>query len=225
MPNTNSKLATWLGKRFQRLTDPQQSPATCFQSCSAHTTLGQPHNFGPSLESCRGTTFLQIFFFAAKLAVWGLADHGPSRPTLPHNGPLTFRWLFDVRPSRNPILQLTLLPCDGNSGRTLASEFVLLMLFQNEMQTKDEWTLATIGNWLQTEGARWTKHKARDTEQAPWLKPGNASGHWPQAAIGRRRGGARQVEHPAHGTDNGRLFGHWPLYGHRPHFEEMFELR
>ena len=84
------------------------------------------------------------------------------------------------------------------------------MLVQNEMLTTDEWTLATSGHWPQTEGARRIKHPSRETEQAPWLKPGNASGHWPQAVIGRGSGG-RQVEHPAHVTDKGRLSGHWAL--------------
>ena len=63
MPNTNSKLATWLGKRFQRLADPSKGLQHVFKVVFAHTTLGQPHNFASHPESCGCTTFPATLFF------------------------------------------------------------------------------------------------------------------------------------------------------------------
>ena len=60
-----SKQATWLGKRFQRLADPQQRPATCFFKLFLRTQLWASRTSlpPPSTQNPVGVQlFLHIFF-------------------------------------------------------------------------------------------------------------------------------------------------------------------
>ena len=89
MPNPNSKLMDVASQAFSAAKEPPAKACHMFLSCFAHTTLDQPHNFGPLQNPFVEQLFLQLFFLprrwlsgawaVTKMELCFVAQLGPTR--------------------------------------------------------------------------------------------------------------------------------------------------
>ena len=121
----------------------------------------------------------------------------PGRLTHPHKSQM----VLDVRPSRNLILRLTLLPCirvtaipSGPWPQNLCCSC------SSKMNCK--LTLATSGHWPQTEGARRRDGTSAVAKTQQCKRTLATSGHWPQKrrSTASRAPGSRDGQWPSEWT-------------------------